>query len=445
MTCNSYLTPDPGDFGYTTYTSDGSTTDYNVGFSFPEQSAITSGNTSDYVKAYKNGDETPYQFINTTQIRFTGTLTNGDILEIKRESGLSATAIDWTNGTDTSGENIQRMNEQHQYLLQELWMKIKGLGCQVSAALEGSSATVREYNFTGNGSTRTFTLTSESNLLDAQVLVFVNGTRQLTTAYDIAGNPSIVTFNSAPSNGAAVSCVVLDATLVAYTVADGSITNAKLATGAVTYSKIDLSAHGTNNQAFMKRSGTWQGSTIVPGDISGFDAQVVTNRLSAMAVPNAAVSMNSQKITNLATGTASGDGVNKSQMDTAISTAVSAINVSGLRFNSGSVSFASSTATTVTVGFDWDWIELVVVSASNLDGTGIFTDPCYYARPSIIRLASDGSSEVTLTFGNHVQTSVQFGTFLFQKVTNGFTVRSSVGATSQTIVLRYICGKNFTG
>ena len=57
-------------------------------------------------------------------------------------------------------------------------------------------------------------------------------------------------------------------------------------------------------------TGTQTASTI-----SDFDTQVRTSRLDQMAVPPAAVSFNSQKITNLATPTAAGDAVNKSYAD----------------------------------------------------------------------------------------------------------------------------------
>ena len=50
--------------------------------------------------------------------------------------------------------------------------------------------------------------------------------------------------------------------------------------------------------------------------VSDFDDGVQTNRLDQMAAPTAAVSLNSQKITNLATPTANGDAASKSYVDT---------------------------------------------------------------------------------------------------------------------------------
>ena len=55
--------------------------------------------------------------------------------------------------------------------------------------------------------------------------------------------------------------------------------------------------------------------SIAHTKISDFDTGVRTNTLAEMAAPAAAVSLNSQKITNLATPTAGTDGVNKNYVD----------------------------------------------------------------------------------------------------------------------------------
>lgn len=54
---------------------------------------------------------------------------------------------------------------------------------------------------------------------------------------------------------------------------------------------------------------------IVPGDVTGFDTQVRTNRLDQMAAPNASVPFNSQKITGLLDPTAAQDGATKAYVD----------------------------------------------------------------------------------------------------------------------------------
>ena len=55
--------------------------------------------------------------------------------------------------------------------------------------------------------------------------------------------------------------------------------------------------------------------TLTSAKVSDFDTQVRTSRLDQMTAPSAAVSLNSQKITNLATPTASTDAASKSYVD----------------------------------------------------------------------------------------------------------------------------------
>lgn len=77
---------------------------------------------------------------------------------------------------------------------------------------------------------------------------------------------------------------------------------------------------GSNKQVLNADSTAGTGLAWVSMDhtwISDFDTQVRTSRLDQMAVPTAAVSMNSQKITNLANGTGAADGVNLAQLQAA--------------------------------------------------------------------------------------------------------------------------------
>ena len=76
---------------------------------------------------------------------------------------------------------------------------------------------------------------------------------------------------------------------------------------------IALSKLATDPLARANHTGHQAASTI-----SDFDTQVRTNRLDQMAAPTAAVSLNSQKITNLATPTDAGDASTKGYIDTQI-------------------------------------------------------------------------------------------------------------------------------
>jgi hypothetical protein len=89
---------------------------------------------------------------------------------------------------------------------------------------------------------------------------------------------------------------------------DSTITNAKVASGAA----IALSKLATDPLARANHTGTQTAATI-----SDFDTQVRTSRLDQMAAPTSAVSLNSQKITNLAAPTAATDAVTKQYVDDA--------------------------------------------------------------------------------------------------------------------------------
>ena len=77
---------------------------------------------------------------------------------------------------------------------------------------------------------------------------------------------------------------------------------------------IALSKLATDPLARANHTGTQTASTI-----SDFDTQVRTNRLDQMAAPTGSVSVNSQKITNLATPTSNTDASTKAYVDTSIS------------------------------------------------------------------------------------------------------------------------------
>jgi hypothetical protein len=84
---------------------------------------------------------------------------------------------------------------------------------------------------------------------------------------------------------------------------------------AGTYTKVTTDAKG------RVTSGTTLSDTDIPtltaSKISNFDTQVRTSRLDQMAAPTNSVSVNSQKITNLATPTADTDAANKAYVDAA--------------------------------------------------------------------------------------------------------------------------------
>jgi hypothetical protein len=152
------------------------------------------------------------------------------------------------------------------------------------------------------------------------------------------------------ADGAITSAKILDGTIVAGDLADGAVTSAKIldgtivnadinATAGIAYTKLSLGgtitsadlvdgtivasdiANGTITAAKMvsdpyaraNHTGTQASSTI-----SDFDTQVRTSRLDQMAAPTGSVSLNSQKVTSLATPTDNADAATKLYVDTKV-------------------------------------------------------------------------------------------------------------------------------
>ena len=212
----------------------------------------------------------------------------------------------------------------------------------ITAALIGASTST-----TGNAATATALATPRAISLTGDVTatgVNFDGTAAiaLTTAY----NPgSIVDADVNASAAIAYSKLNLGSSIVSADIVDGTIVNADInASAAIAYGKLNLNGTitsadivdgtivdadinasaaiamtklATNPIPRANHTGTQLASTI-----SDFDTQVRTSRLDQMAAPTAAVALNSQKITNLDTPTASADAANKGYVDTQITNLV---------------------------------------------------------------------------------------------------------------------------
>ena len=175
-----------------------------------------------------------------------------------------------------------------------------------NAATATALATGRTISLTGDvtGTTGSFDGTGNATMtsaIAANIIVDadINASAAIT-ATKIAG-----TAVTQADTGTVTSTMILD----------GTILNADINTSAA----IALSKLATDPLARANHTGTQLAATV-----SDFDTQVRTSRLDQMAAPTATVSVNSQKITNLDTPTASADAANKGYVDTQITNLIAA-------------------------------------------------------------------------------------------------------------------------
>lgn len=99
------------------------------------------------------------------------------------------------------------------------------------------------------------------------------------------------------------------------TINNGVVDNDKLATMVANTIKGRSSTNGTPEDLTAAQVKTLL--AISPSDVAGFDSQVQSSRLDQFAVPSADVSMNTNRLTNLADPTSAQDAATKSYVDAA--------------------------------------------------------------------------------------------------------------------------------
>ena len=168
----------------------------------------------------------------------------------------------------------------------------------ITAALTG--------NVTGNASTATTLATARDFQLTGDVEASAqsfNGSGNINFTTSIATG---VIVNADVNASAAIAATKIAGTAI--TAADtGTVTNTMLA-GSIANSKL-----ATDPLARANHTGTQLAATV-----SDFDTQVRTSKVTDLAAPTGSFSMNSQKITNLATATTSTDAINKDYVDSKI-------------------------------------------------------------------------------------------------------------------------------
>jgi len=188
---------------------------------------------------------------------------------------------------------------------------------QLTGDVEASGVT---FDGTGNVSLTTVIGTGAIVNADINSSAAIDKTKISGTAITAADTGTVT--STMIANGTIVNADVSDTAAIAYSKLSlgGTITSADLVDGTIVNSDINASAGialsklATDPLARANHTGTQTASTI-----SDFDTQVRTSKVTDLTAPTGSFSMNSQKITSLATPTDSTDASTKGYVDTQVS------------------------------------------------------------------------------------------------------------------------------
>jgi hypothetical protein len=163
---------------------------------------------------------------------------------------------------------------------------------------------------TGNAATATALQTARNFQLTGDVeasAVSFDGTGNVSLT-TVIGTGAIVNADINASAAIAYSKLNLNGTITSADIVNGTIVAADIADGTITAAKLTADPFARANH-----TGTQLAATV-----SDFDTQVRTSRLDQMAAPTGSVSVNSQKVTSLATPTVDTDAATKLYVDTKV-------------------------------------------------------------------------------------------------------------------------------
>jgi hypothetical protein len=184
----------------------------------------------------------------------------------------------------------------------------------------GTSPTIASPTITGTGAIAgTFTGNITGNVtgdVSGNAGTVTNGvytTDTGTVTSEMIADATIVDADISGTAGIAYSKLSLSGTITSADIVDGEIVNTDINASAA----IALSKLAVDPLARANHTGTQTASTV-----SDFDTQVRTSKVTDLAAPTGSFSMNSQKITTLATPTDAGDASTKGYVDAQITALV---------------------------------------------------------------------------------------------------------------------------
>ena len=285
--------------------------------------------------------------------------------------GFKIAVVKWTadanavniarSGSDTiNGATSAQIGSQYSQII----LVADGETSTWFASQSGLGATnVNIDNFSGNGSTTAFTLTSDPST-ENNTSVFISGVYQQKNTYSVSG--TTLTFSAAPPSGTGNIEVAYATPLAIGTPSDGTVTNSKIVDGAVTYAKIQNVAAGKVLGRDTSGSGAIQELPIAVdasgnigfgvssiGAVSGY--RVVEAQGSSGGIFQTTASGNSVRSRFYATSTSGYAGTTSNHVFTLLSNDVEQVRIQpngNFDFNSGYGSSATAYGCRAWVNFN---------------------------------------------------------------------------------------------
>jgi hypothetical protein len=337
-------------FSYTTYTGNGSTTQYAIPFGYIRR---------EHVLATVAGAPATFTFVNSTTIQMTVAPANGAVVRVYRQTPLTAPLVDFADGSTLVAADLDTNANQSIYTQQEL----------------------------------------DDSLVDGLAGVIPNGDKgDITTSV----NGSVWTIDAGAVTEAKIAAgAVTEAKVAASAVTEtkigaGAVTEAKIAAGAVTEAKIAADAV---TEAKIAADAVTE-AKIGTGAVSAakIAAGAFTNSVSSTSTTTIATPSSVKTAYDLATtantaaGVAQGDATQAlSDAAAAQSTANAALPKAGGTMT-GVITYAAAQPRIVTA------TAVASTSGTSIDFTGI---PSWAKRINVIlsKVSTNGSSNLLIQIG----------------------------------------------
>lgn len=442
-----------------TYTGNGSQVDFPFAFDLIPDDEIA---WSNQIKVYVNGVlqtfTTDYSIVaSPSKVTFVAAPANGTIVTVARETQNTSRYVDYVDNSVTDEDVFNRDSNQLFYLIQENLDDLEdamikdvsgaywaGQGLEVKNASAGTSGnslvTVSQMNaavaglniseidnldtwvFSGDGSTTDFVLTDAPSGLTVakQLFVSVSGVDQrpddnevdpvVTLDYDLDVTGAIRTlqFNTAPPTGTDNILVrTVSGSVVASSLPDGSITSDMIQDGQIDNDHLKMASGVDRRLLIVDANGNVDVRLGVAGDIVDFNDAVDLRRLNNLNIPTANYNMNTYKLTNLGTPSASGDSANKGYVDAAEARLQSQI--TGNQFSIGTMTISNNGDGTSSGSYTASFTVKLFMFMVSPSGTGDYLVPLFgtgYVHDI------DGTNTATWASGtgSTVNVSLNYGT-----------------------------------